>query len=110
TAVQKQIAAKPKPIQAMVKAALKATAKEREGKRLSITELTLLTLTDKLVFSKVRARFGGKLKYAFSGGAAISREVAEFIDSLGVTVYEGYGLTETSPISTANCPGHRRIG
>jgi long-chain acyl-CoA synthetase len=65
---------------------------------------------DKLVFSKVRARFGGNLKYAFSGGAAISREVAEFIDNLGITVYEGYGLTETSPIATCNYPGNRKIG
>ncbi|MFY0528018.1 AMP-dependent synthetase/ligase [Archangium gephyra] len=65
---------------------------------------------DKVVFSKVRARFGGRLKYAFSGAAAISREVAEFIDNLGITVYEGYGLTETSPIATANYPGHRKIG
>ena len=67
-------------------------------------------LVDRLVFSKVRARFGGRLKYAFSGGAALSREVAEFIDSLGITVYEGYGLTETSPIATANLPGARKIG
>jgi long-chain acyl-CoA synthetase len=65
---------------------------------------------DKLVFSKVRERFGGQLKYAFSGGAAISREVAEFIDNLGIMVYEGYGLTETSPIATANWPGSRKIG
>nr|QKW93697.1 AMP-dependent synthetase/ligase [Vitiosangium cumulatum] len=65
---------------------------------------------DKVVFSKVRMRFGGRLKYAFSGGAAISREVAEFIDNLGITVYEGYGLTETSPIATANFPANRRIG
>jgi long-chain acyl-CoA synthetase len=65
---------------------------------------------DKVVFSKVRARFGGRLKYAFSGGAAISRDVAEFIDNLGITVYEGYGLTETSPIATANYPANRRIG
>ncbi|MFT5355946.1 MAG: long-chain acyl-CoA synthetase [Polyangiales bacterium] len=65
---------------------------------------------DKLVFSKVRDRFGGRLKYAFSGGAALSREVAEFIDNLGIMVYEGYGLTETSPIATANCPAGRRIG
>ncbi len=67
-------------------------------------------LFDKLVFSKVRERFGGRLRYAFSGGAAISKEVAEFIDSLGIMVYEGYGLTETSPIATANYPGHRKIG
>jgi long-chain acyl-CoA synthetase len=50
------------------------------------------------------------LKYAFSGGAALSCEVAEFIDSLGVVIYEGYGLTETSPIATANVPGARKIG
>ena len=65
---------------------------------------------DKLVFQKIRDRFGGRLRYAFSGGAAISREVAEFIDNLGITVYEGYGLTETSPIATANWPGARKIG
>ena len=65
---------------------------------------------DRLVFSKVRQRFGGRLRYAFSGGAAISTQVAEFIDSLGIMVYEGYGLTETSPIATANYPGNRKIG
>lgn len=65
---------------------------------------------DKLVFSKVRARFGGRLKYAFSGGAALSKEVAEFIDDMNITVYEGYGLTETSPIATANFPNNRKIG
>jgi long-chain acyl-CoA synthetase len=94
----------------MVEAALRVTAKQRDGKPLGLGERLVLALTDKLVFSKVRARFGGRLKYAFSGGAAISREVAEFIDSLGITVYEGYGLTETSPIATANCPGSRKIG
>jgi len=65
---------------------------------------------DKLVFSKVRERFGGRLKYAFSGGAALSKDVAQFIDNLGIMVYEGYGLTETSPIATANSPGGRKIG
>ncbi len=109
-AVQKTVASKPPFIQRMVKGALRSTAKQRLNKPLSMSERFFLALTDRLVFSKVRARFGGKLKYAFSGGAAISKEVAEFIDSLGVTVYEGYGLTETSPIATANCPGHRQIG
>ncbi len=65
---------------------------------------------DDLVFSKIREKFGGRLKYAFSGGAALSPAVAEFIDNLNITVYEGYGLTETSPISTCNYPGNRKIG
>ncbi len=65
---------------------------------------------DRLVFSKVRARFGGRLRYAASGGAALSPEVADFIDKLGIVVCEGYGLTETSPIVTANHPGARKIG
>ncbi|AWV90634.1 AMP-dependent synthetase/ligase [Bradymonas sediminis] len=65
---------------------------------------------DNLVFSKVRARFGGRLKFAVSGGAALSPEVARFIDNLNIQVYEGYGLTETSPIVSANIPGHVKIG
>ena len=67
-------------------------------------------LFDKLVFSKVKARFGGNLRYAFSGGAALSKEVGTFIDDIGILVFEGYGLTETSPIATANTPSGRRLG
>jgi long-chain acyl-CoA synthetase len=109
-AVQKQISTKPGFIQAMVRSSLASRAKQRNGQEVSLGEGLVLALTDKVVFSKVRARFGGQLKYAFSGGAAISTEVAEFIDSLGITVYEGYGLTETSPIATANWPNNRKIG
>ncbi len=65
---------------------------------------------DRIVFTKVRDAFGGRLKYAFSGGAAISLDVAEFISAVGITVYEGYGLTETSPIVTCNIKGARRLG
>jgi len=67
-------------------------------------------ILDKLVLSKARDAMGGRLKYAFSGGAAMSKEVAEFIDNLGIMVYEGYGLSETSPIATVNYPGARKIG
>ena len=91
-----------------------AVAKHRKnleamGKSSFVTNLQFKVL-DKLVASKVRARFGGRLKYAFSGGAALSKEVGEFIDNLGITVYEGYGLTETSPVATANSPQGRKIG
>lgn len=109
-AVQKQISTKPGFIQSMVKSSLATRRKQRLGEEVSLGEGLVLALTDKVVFSKVRARFGGNLKYAFSGGAAISTDVAEFIDGLGITVYEGYGLTETSPITTANWPSSRKIG
>ena len=65
---------------------------------------------DGVVFSKVRDRFGGRLRYAVSGGAALSPEVADFIDKLGIFVCEGYGLTETSPIVSTNHPKARKIG
>lgn len=64
------------------------------------------------MFAKIRERFGGRLRYAISGSATLGREVAEFIDALGVTVYEGYGLTETTALTSANLPGEgrRRFG
>ncbi|MCP3956587.1 MAG: long-chain fatty acid--CoA ligase, partial [bacterium] len=65
---------------------------------------------DKVIFSKVRERFGGRLRYAVSGGAALSPEVGDFIDRLGIFVCEGYGLTETSPIVSTNHPTARKLG
>lgn len=67
-------------------------------------------LFDKVIFSKVRERFGGRLRYAVSGGAALSPEVGDFIDKLGIFVCEGYGLTETSPIVSTNHPAARKLG
>jgi long-chain acyl-CoA synthetase len=65
---------------------------------------------DSLVFSKIREAFGGRLKYAFSGGAALNPDIARFIDNINITIYEGYGLSETSPIACANYPDNRKIG
>jgi long-chain acyl-CoA synthetase len=108
--LHKQIGAKPAVVQTLFHAGLRAAIRQKKGESLGLMEKLTLALADRVVFSKARARFGGRLKYAFSGGAALSREVAEFIDALGITVYEGYGLTETSPIATANYPGVRRLG
>ncbi len=98
---------------ALFDAALENSEKLRaEQERGSVSFMTNIKdkMFDKVVFSKIRERFGGRLRYAFSGGAALSPEVARFIDNLHITVYEGYGLTETSPIATCNRPGARRIG
>jgi long-chain acyl-CoA synthetase len=108
--VNKQMAARPPLIQKLFHAGLKAASKQKKGQALGLVEKATLAVADKVVFTKIRARFGGRLKYAFSGGSALSKDVGEFIDSLGITVYEGYGLTETSPITTANRPGGHRIG
>jgi long-chain acyl-CoA synthetase len=110
TALEQQIASKPKPVQALVAAAFRIKARERDGKAPALHERAVLALVDRLVASKVRARFGGRLRFTVSGGAALSREVAEFIDSLGILVFEGYGLTETSPVVSVNLPGARKIG
>jgi long-chain acyl-CoA synthetase len=57
---------------------------------------------DKIVMGKVRARFGGQMRFCISGGAALSPEVASFIQCVGFSMFEGYGLTETSPLISLN--------
>ena len=67
-------------------------------------------LYDRLVYTKLRAATGGKVRYAVSGGAALGERLGHFFRGVGITVLEGYGLTETSPVITANQPDHNKIG
>jgi long-chain acyl-CoA synthetase len=67
-------------------------------------------LADRLVFSKIRERLGGRFEYALSGGAPLSRDVAEFFWGAGIRIFEGYGLTETSPVISVNVPGAVKLG
>jgi long-chain acyl-CoA synthetase len=67
-------------------------------------------LADRLVFARVRARFGGRLEFFASGSAPLSRDIAELFDAMGVVILEGYGLTETSAATHFNLPHARKIG
>jgi long-chain acyl-CoA synthetase len=68
------------------------------------------TLFDRLVYRKLRAALGGRAQYAVSGGAALSERLCHFFRGIGVTVLEGYGLTETTAAATVNRPDRNKIG
>lgn len=67
-------------------------------------------IADLLLFSKIRAGFGGRIHYFISGGAPLGIALAEWCASAGILVYEGYGLTETSPVIAVNTPENHKLG
>lgn len=67
-------------------------------------------LADKLVYSQVRARMGGRVRIFVSGGAPLGTELASWYANIGIRIHEGYGLTETSPVIAINTPRAYRIG
>ena len=69
-----------------------------------------LQLIDRIVFQKLRHTLGGRIRFLVSGGAPLNAEIARFFYGIGVTVYEGYGLTEAGPVISCNRPGQTRLG
>lgn len=67
-------------------------------------------IADKLVYSKLRAFFGGRLRFCLTGGAAISDEIYLIFTGAGIGIMQGYGLTETSPVITSNNPSFVKLG
>ena len=88
------------------RAAQRATAGKSVGPVLAAQR----ALAGKLVFSKLHEKLGGNLRFAVSGGAALPKRIGEFFQGAGVTIIEGYGLTETSPVLTVNPVNSPRYG
>ncbi|MGN6576249.1 MAG: AMP-dependent synthetase/ligase, partial [Nocardioides sp.] len=89
---------------------LEVKRRKRDGQPVPFLLDKQHALFDKLVFSKIRERFGGRVRFFISGAAALNKEIAEWFDAAGVTILEGYGLTETSAGSFVNHPEQYKIG
>jgi len=90
--------------QALFQRALALGLRRIEGERLGVAERIADAVLDRLVRAKVRARFGGRLKVAMSGGARLDPEVGRFFLALGLPIMQGYGQTEAGPVISANPP------
>ena len=95
--VEKQIAEKPWIIREIYRAAMNGN-------------WACWQIANQLIFKKVRTKFGGRLRFAVSGGAALPKDVAHFMETIGITVYEGYGLSETTPVVSLNGTDACRAG
>ncbi len=101
----KSIQAMPRRKQMLVKAAFSVARNYRNNKNSLVWRAA-----DKLVFRTIRERTGGRAKFFISGGSALNKNMAEFFDGLGITIYQGYGMTEASPVISVNRIGRNKFG
>jgi long-chain acyl-CoA synthetase len=89
---------------------IKVDRLQREGKSVPLPLRLQHGLFDRLVFSKVRDRFGGRVRFFISGSAALNQEIAEWFNAAGILILEGYGMTENAAGATVNHPDDYKIG
>ena len=80
------------------------------GEKPSIALRMKWSLANRLVYSKIREGVGGKLRFFYSGGAPLERGLGEFFWTIGLPLYQGYGLTESSPVISTNTPDSNKVG
>jgi long-chain acyl-CoA synthetase len=113
--IEKGISEKGKRAEKLFYSALKtAHAYNKEGYNrgtgLQFLKAPLLKLYDKLLFSKIREGFGGELDFFIGGGALLDIELQRFFYAIGMPMFQGYGLSETSPIISSNAPQKHKLG
>ena len=101
---------KGKIFRAAAHTAIEHSRLQQEGKKVPFGTRIKFALFDKLVYSKLRAAMGGRVTYAVSGSAPLGPRLGHFFHSLGVTILEGYGLTETTAPATVNLATKSKIG
>ena len=89
---------------------MRVSEARQAGKKPSLASSLAYKVADRLVFSTIRVRFGGRLRFFVSAAAALDRDVAQWFDAVGIIVLEGYGLTETAAASFINRPNAYRFG
>lgn len=80
------------------------------GGGLQLLKSPLLKLYDRVLFSKIREAYGGELDYFIGGGALLDIELQRFFYALGIPMYQGYGLSEASPVISSNSAGRHKLG
>ena len=101
---------KGKIFRAAAKTAVEHSTLLQDGKKVPFGTRIKFALFDRLVYSKLREAMGGRVEYAVSGSAPLGPRLGHFFHSLGVTILEGYGLTETTAPATVNIPAKSKIG
>ena len=110
TMQQAEGGAKEKIFNQAFKVGLAVERLKREGKSVPLPLKLQHGLFDKLVFSKIRDRFGGRVRFFISGAAALNQEIAEWFNAAGILILEGYGMTENAAGATVNHPDDYKMG
>ena len=110
TGVMEQIARKPKPIRLLFHCGLKIRQQQLDKQPVAWHDQLLVKLADLLIYRKILAKFGGQLRLAISGASALSPKVIHFLHQIGIPLYEGYGLSETTSAITLNTMQDSIIG